>query len=140
MSFKIIEDIVSGDFVFEASGKTIEKLFESCAEACFSAMTELSKVNASEKFPVDVDAENIDDLLFNFLAELIFLKDTEKIFLSKFDIEIDIDKFSLNSVARGERIDYNKHDIKTDVKAVTYHNLQVKQVEGEFRVRAILDL
>jgi len=140
MSFRIIEDIVSGDFVFEAFGKTVEELFESCAKACFSAMTELSKVDTAEKFPVDVDAENIEDLLFNFLAELIFLKDTEKIFLSEFDIKIDIDKFSLNSVAWGEMIDYNKHDIRTDVKAVTYHNLQVRQVEGEFRVRAILDL
>ena len=54
--------------------------------------------------------------------------------------EIDIDRMSLNSVARGERIDYNKHDIKGDVKAVTYHNLQVKKTGDGYRVRVILDL
>jgi len=140
MSFKVIEDIVSGDFAFEASGNTIEELFESCAQACFSAMTELSGVDAVSDCPVNVSAENLDDLLFNFLAELIYLKDTEKIFFSEFDINIDVINVSLNSVARGERIDYTKHDIKTDVKAVTYHNLKVERTEKEFRVRVILDL
>ena len=140
MSFKIIEEIVSGDFVFQAAGETIEELFESCAQACFSAMTELSGVDAGIDYTVNITAESIDDLLFNYLAELIYLKDTEKIFLSKFDIKINIDDVSLNSVAWGERIDYNKHVIKTDVKAVTYYDLHVEQIGDEFRVRVILDL
>lgn len=140
MGFKIIEDIVSGDFVFQASGNTLEELFASCAEACFSAMTELAGVEPIDGYRVDVEADNIDDLLFNFLAELIYLKDTEKIFLTKFDIDIDVDNVSLKSIARGERIDYNKHQIRTDVKAVTYHDLQIKKPRDGFEVKVILDL
>jgi SHS2 domain-containing protein len=140
MGFRIIEDIVSGDFAFQASGKTLEDLFASCAEACFSAMTDPAGVKPVADFQIDVAADNIDDLLFNFLAELIYLKDTEKIFLSKFDIDIDVDNLSLKSIAWGERIDYNKHEIKTDVKAVTYHNLQIKKLQKGFEVKVILDL
>jgi SHS2 domain-containing protein len=62
------------------------------------------------------------------------------IFLSKFDIDIDVDDLSLKSIAWGERIDYNKHEIKTDVKAVTYHNLQIKKLQKGFEVKVILDL
>ena len=140
MSFHIIEDLVSGDFAFEARGESLEELFSSSAEACFYAMTDLDKVDASTSRSFDVEAGNIDDLLFSFLAELIYLKDTEKLFFSKFQIKIDGKKCALNAVARGERIDYNKHEIKTDVKAVTYHGLCVKQEEGTFKVRIILDL
>lgn len=140
MSFKILENIVSGDFAFEAYGETLEELFASCAKACFSAMAELSKIEPKIDYSVDISADNLDDLLVDFLSELIYLKDAEKIFFSRFDINIDNDKISLNSVARGERIDYNKHDIKVDVKAATYHNLEIKRVEKGFKVKVILDL
>ncbi|UCE67044.1 MAG: archease [Candidatus Zixiibacteriota bacterium] len=140
MGFRIIENIVSGDFAFEAFGETLEDLFASCAEACFSAMAELSKVDPKIDYSVDISADNLDDLLVDFLSELIYLKDAEKIFFSRFDINIDADNISLNAVARGERIDYNKHDVKVDVKAATYHNLEIKQIENGFEVNVILDL
>lgn len=140
MGFKILEDIVSGDFVFQAFGNTLEELFVCCAEACFSAMTELAGVEPQDEFTIDLEADNIDDLLFDFLAELIYLKDAEKIFLSEFDIDIDADNVSIKSVARGEKIDYNKHEIKTDVKAVTYHNLRIAKTAEGYEVKVILDL
>ena len=140
MGFKILENIVSGDFAFEASGETLEDLFTSCAEACFSAMAELSKVEQLIDYSIDISADSLDDLLVDFLSELIYLKDAEKIFFSRFDIDIDTDNISLNAVARGEKIDYNKHEIKVDVKAATYHNLEIKRVEKGFKVKVILDL
>ncbi len=140
MGFKILENIVSGDFAFEASGETLEDLFTSCAEACFSAMAELSKIEPKIDYSINISADSLDDLLVDFLSELIYLKDAEKIFFSRFDIRIDNDNISLNAVAQGERIDYNKHDIKVDVKAATYHNLEIKRVEKGFKVKVILDL
>lgn len=140
MGFKIIEEIVSGDFVFQAWGNTLEELFGSCAEACFSAMTDPAAVEPRKEYPVKIGADNLEDLLYNFLAELIYLKDTDKIFLSKFDIEIDVNDVSLNAVAWGETIDYNKHEIKTDVKAVTYHDLNIIKAGDRYEVKVILDL
>ncbi len=140
MGFRILEDIVSGDFAFEAFGETLEDLFSSCAEACFSAMAELSRVEPKIDHSIDISADGIDDLLVSFLSELIYLKDAEKVFFSRFDIKIDNVKNSLNAVAWGERIDYNKHEIKVDVKAATYHGLEIKRHEKGFKVRVILDL
>ena len=140
MGFKILENIISVDFAFEASGETLEDLFTSCAEACFSAMAELSKVEQLIDYSIDISADSLDDLLVDFLSELIYLKDAEKIFFSRFDIDIDADNISLNAVARGEKIDYNKHEIKVDVKAATYHNLEIKKTEKGFKVKVILDL
>jgi len=140
MSFKIVEDIVSGDFVFDAFGETLEEMLISCAEACFSATTDLSGVDAIDEFSIVVEGEDLNELLFNFLAELIYLKDTERIFLSKFELKLSDNNSTLKAVARGEKIDYDKHEIKTDVKAVTYHKLEVKQTDSGFTVRVMLDL
>jgi SHS2 domain-containing protein len=87
-----------------------------------------------------VDGEDTNELLYNFIAELVYLKDTEKSFFSYFEIRIDEDQKSLNAVVRGEPIDYNRHVIKTDVKAVTHHGLNIAKREDEYVTRMILDL
>ena len=61
-------------------------------------------------------------------------------FFAKFDIEIDKDKNSLSAVAWGESINYEKHIIKTDVKAVTYYGLKIMHDNNRYSVRVILDL
>lgn len=139
-SFRIAEDISSADYVFDAWGESLEDLFCVCALACFSAMTDPSRVEPSTNRKFEVNAENVDDLLYNFIAELIFIKDAEKLFLSHFNIKIGQDQKSLKAVVAGEHINYNKHVIKTDVKAVTYHGLQVRKEDKRFTVRMILDL
>ena len=138
--FKIVEDIPSADFIFDAFGESLDELFANCAEACFSAMTDIDKVERLNSFNVEVTGETAVDLLYSFISELIFLKDTENVFLSRFEIEIDKTGKSLKAVARGEKIDYDKHEIKTDVKAATYHDLHIRKEEGRFVVRMILDL
>jgi SHS2 domain-containing protein len=139
-SFRIVEDISSADYVFDAWGESLEALFRACALACFSAMTDPALVEQSTTREFEVTADNIEDLLYNFMAELIYIKDADKLFLSRFEIDIADDLKSLKAVVAGEPIDYNKHVIKTDVKAVTYHGLHVRNEDGRFVVRMILDL
>ena len=140
MGFKIIEDVASGDFMFEAGGETLQRLFESCAAATFSAMTDPAKVNSILEHNIAVWADSLEELLVDFLSELIYLKDTEKIFFTETVIDLNIDDISLKAVARGEKIDYGKHEIRADVKAVTYHDLKIAKNDKGYRVRVILDL
>jgi SHS2 domain-containing protein len=138
--FKILENHATGDFEFEASGSTLGDLFISCANACFAAMTELETVKQDMECNIEINGDNPNDLLFNFISELIYLKDFKKMFFSRFDIVISPDEKSLNAAVFGERINYGTHVIKTDVKAVTYHDLDIKHEKGRFTTRMILDL
>ncbi len=137
--FKIIEEGAFADFEFEARAKSIEELFAVCGQATFEAMTDTAKVDLVESVQFDVSASSLEDLLFTFLAELIYLKDVQKIFFSKFEIEIS-DKFDLSCKANGEYIDNKKHDLRTDVKAVTYHKLSIKKDDTGYSAHVILDL
>ena len=138
--FRVVEDTTSADFVFEACGVSTNELFANCALACFYAMTDPATVDPAKNYKLEVKGENIEDLLYNYMAELIFIKDTEKVFLSQFDVDILPNNTALKAVARGEPIDYNKHTIKTDVKAVTYHDLHVRVDKEGYSTRMILDL
>ena len=138
--FRVVEDTTSADFVFEAYGISTNELFANCALACFYAMTDPAIVDPVKSYKLEVKGQTIEDLLYNYMAELIFIKDTEKVFLSQFDVDILPDNTALKAVVRGALIDYNKHIIKTDVKAVTYHDLHVRADKEGYSVRMILDL
>ncbi len=127
--FEVFENVASADYLFDAYGNDLNELFAACAWACFSAMTNPEKVRPSSEFSVELEAENVEELLYNFISELIYLKDVKRLFLSAFDINIAADKRSLKAVVAGEPIDYNIHTIKTDVKAATYHDLRIEKAD-----------
>jgi SHS2 domain-containing protein len=138
-TFKIIEEGAFGDYEFEAEAESLEKLFSVCALATFEAMTDVSGVETIEERNFDISAESLEELLYLFLAELIYIKDTENIFFSKFEIMIT-NRFKLNCKAFGEHINGKKHTLKTDVKAVTYHKLEVVKKDDGYGAHVILDL
>jgi SHS2 domain-containing protein len=137
---QVIEDHASADFVFDAWGNTPSDLFEACAVAAFGVMTDLSTVEINTERIVELAAEDINDLLYAFISELIYLKDAEKTFFREFQISVSSDNKSLTALVKGERIDYHRHIIKTDVKAVTYHGLNIVLENNCFKTRMILDL
>ena len=140
LRFRIIDDIASADFVFEAYGKTLTELFSNCAYACFFAMTDPEKVEKTKKIDLSISGTNPEELLYNFMAELIYLKDVEKMFFSGFEIMIANDSKSLEASIFGEAINYDKHEIRTDVKAATFHDLKIISDGSDFRTRMVLDL
>jgi SHS2 domain-containing protein len=140
LKYKVCDDFATADYIFDAYGDTLNELFAACAAACFHAITDLEKVQPLKVLKFEIKADNIEDLLFSFISELIYLKDTEKLFLSEFDIDISPDRKILKAVVAGEPIDYDKHTIKTDVKAATYHNLKIDKTDSGYKVRMLLDL
>ncbi len=138
--FEICENVASADYLFDAYGRDLNELFAACAWACFSAMTNPEKVRPSSEFTLELQGESVEELLYNFISELIYLKDAKKIFLSAFDVTIASDNSSLNAVVAGESIDYNMHTIKTDVKAATYHDLRIEKIDGGYKAHMLLDL
>lgn len=138
--FKIVEDISSGDFIFDVYGRTVDELFSNCALACFTAMTEPRLVEPQISIKFEVAGDSLNELLYNFIAELIYLKDAEKMFFSGFQVDIAADQNCLKAVVAGQRIDYDRHTIKADVKAITYHGLDITEDESGYHTRVILDL
>lgn len=142
MPYKFLEDIAIADVAFEATGKTLEELFESAGLAVTNTQVkDLKSVKQKVSKEIKVDSDSIEMLLFNFLQELIFLKDAELLLFSKFNISIKKGKkYKLEAKAYGEKLDMKKHELLVDVKAVSLHNFKVEETKYGWKADVILDV
>ncbi len=139
--YRFLEDTAIADAAFEAEGESLEDLFEACAQATFEVMAETETVEARDQEEVRLEADDLEGLLFNWLAELIYLKDLKMTVFGKYKIKVDKPNgYRLQASVWGEPIDAKKHKVKVDVKAVTYHLLEVKKTDDKWTAKVILDI
>jgi len=140
MPYKYLEGITSADIAFEATGKTAEEMFESAGLAVTNTMVrDVKAIEPKIKKTIRKKANETEKLLFDFLEELIYLKDAEQLLFSKFDIKIKDGK-ELVAIAYGEKIDPKKHELIVDAKAVTYYRFEVKKTNSGWRAVVVIDV
>ena len=136
---------VTADVGINAYGESIEEAFENASIAMFNVMTNINTIEPKISKNIHIESEDIVSLLYDYLSELLFLSETELIFFKEFKISIKkIYKnketiFKLEGIIKGETIDWNKHEHGCEVKAVTFHLMDVKK-EDLFKVKVVLDL
>jgi len=122
----------TADVYIKVWGDTLEEAFEWAAVAMFEVMTDLNKVEPKKKHEISVNAEDLYALLYEWLEELLFIFGSHGIVFSKFKVHKIIQKgndmYTLVGEAWGEPFSIEKHDQRTEVKAITYslmesHNL-----------------
>jgi SHS2 domain-containing protein len=127
------------DLGIEARGKSMKDAFEFAAIGLLSIICDPASVIPLDHRYVSVKGTDAENLLVKWLSEILYLYDGED-FLSSF---ISIDRLSpteLDATVAGERVDEKKHRLKTDVKAVTYHQLKVEEVQDGCLVRVYFDI
>lgn len=145
MGYHYLEDTALADVAFEATSSSVEGLFAEAARALFDTMVALESVSAKESRDITLSAKALDLLLFDWLAELILIKDTEHLLFREFKVEIlpaqrPAKKYVLAATAIGERLDFKRHSLRTDVKAVTMHDLSLDVAPGRCRATVVLDI
>jgi len=143
MPYRYLDDIAPSDVAFEAEGETIEEVFSSAADALAGAMVEdISEVRPEERRVFGLRAEDLDLLLYDFLSELVYLKDAEGLILRVDDAEVSREggEFILSARAVGTHVK-NLRRLRSDVKAVTMHGLSLKRGAGNrWKARVVLDI
>lgn len=136
MKYKFIDDITS-DVMFEAYGKGPKELFQNAAEALFSVICKIKKVKPKEAEEFEIKANNLEELMINWLQALIAIVDTEQKFFSKFEIE-EIDETHLKAKLKGEPI---KPELgETVVKAVTMYKYKLEKTNKGYKATISLDI
>lgn len=132
---------VTADAGFWAYGSTMEESFENAGLAMFEVMTDTKLIKNEEKKEINIKSEDLVSLLYDWLEELLFLHDVEFMVFSRFKVVItpSNDGYLLHGEIWGEKIDHSRHERRGEVKAVTFHLMEVIKENG-YRVRAILDL
>jgi len=132
--YKIIDH--EADTGFEIYGKNMEELYKNAAHALFSLIVDAE--NVSTKTGKRIDIRDEDNLLIVFLNELLYLWDTEGFIPKELSLKVEDGRVA-GSVAGGF-FDPDKHTLKNEVKAVTYHKFSVIEEKGILKARIIVDL
>ena len=129
----------TADIGIVVHGEDLRALFENAGEAFFHLITDLKKVKGRVERRIDIGGESLDRLMVDWLSELLYLHDVENLLFKEFKVE-SVGEGGLKAIVKGEPFQEGVHVIKTEVKAVTYHQIEVRQEKGRWRARVILDL
>ncbi|XP_027041690.1 protein archease-like isoform X2 [Pocillopora damicornis] len=132
----------TADVQLHAWGDDLKEAFEQVATAMFGYMTELTAVEIEKTMEITAQGDDMINLLFHFLDEFLFLMCDDPYFIVK-EVEIlefDKENFSIRAVGRGELFDLNKHPQGTEVKAITYSNMQIYDENDKHEVYVIIDI
>lgn len=132
----------TADVQLHGWGDNLTEAFEQVAMAMFGYMTEIDKVDIRMTMDIEAQAEDIVGLLFHYLDELLFIFSAEPFFIARKVKILDFDKeaFTIKARAYGEIFDLGKHPQGTEVKAITYSNMQVWDKPGQHEVFVIIDI
>ncbi len=136
-AFRVLEH--PADVGFEAFGATLEEVFANAARALVHLQVELDSIKTREEVPVRVEGGDLASLLVNWLSEILFLQDAEGWLFGEFEVKSLEARFLL-AVARGERLDPGRHQLKLLVKAITYHQLALEKTAPGWRAQVYVDI
>ncbi len=138
MKFKYLEKIAIADIAFEAYGKNLNEVFENSAYAFFDMTCNPKTIKSKIKKIINLKDKDEKNLLYNFLSELIFLKDSKQLIFNKVKVVIKDNK--LKVTLHGDKINYEKQELRNDVKAITLHMFNLEKNKNNYKATVVVDI
>ena len=133
----------TADITIECWAPDLIDAFRQAALATFEVILDTSTVKPVETIEVKVTGTDLEELLVEWIGELIAMIDINGQFYSEFHVdhlEATMDGYVLEGRVLGEAIDHTKHDTRTEVKAMTYADIKILQVPNRTTLWFTLDL
>ena len=135
-SFQFIDH--TADAGIPVKAETLEGLFETAALGFSELITRVDSLNCLIQRQFRLQETDIETLLVSWLQELLYLLDTEDLIFGRF--QVNLKDFTLEATAWGEVFDPERHTIRTEIKAVTYHQLEVVEDDKGWKAQVIFDI
>lgn len=133
----------TADAKFRAFGNTMEEAFENAALAMFNVMIDTGKVSGETAKEVHVSSPDLEELLVDWLSELLYLFEVDEIIFWKFqvrEIKEEEGEYSLSGLAFGETFNPEIHPFETEIKAVTYNQLMLEKMDERWIAQVVVDI
>ena len=136
MSYEFLKH--TADVKFRAKAMSLAKAFEESASALFETMRGNINILEQEEKTIDVNGENLENLLYNFLEEFLFLLDSEDFLISEIkSLDIDDKNYKLRMKVSGDAA--KNYHFTNDVKAITYNDMRIERGE-EVVITGVFDV
>ncbi len=129
----------TADLGLRVEAPNLEGLFAEAGRGLASMMVaNLDQVQPLQVRELTLPGLERDYLLFDWLTELLYIFDTERLLLVDFDLQIH--ESGLHAVCRGETLDPARHWLDHEVKAITYHHLKLEPTSTGWQAEVIVDI
>lgn len=132
----------TADLKIKVYGKDLEELLKNCSAAMMDVICDLNTIELKNQYSVSSSGNSEEQLLVNLLQELLYLHEVKKLLFCKFEFKINdnIKNREVEGNVWGEEIDFSRHDLLNDIKAVTYSDLKVEHKDGKLSVKITFDI
>lgn len=129
----------TADKSIKAFGADLAELFENAAYGMFSLMAELEKHEPDTEVEIEVSADDAAELMKAWLSELLYRFEVEEVLFLGFKVA-EISENRLVGTAKGAKFNPGIEWLGSIVKAVTYHDLEVKRTRAGWEARIVFDV
>lgn len=130
----------TADKAIYAWGRTLPELFENAAYGTFSLIADIKRLKPDIKREVNLsNGEDTSLLLVNWLSELLYIFDVEKILFCRFKV-LSLGEKGIESICEGVKVRPDLPWQGAYVKAVTYHNLKIEKIGDRYRATIFFDV
>lgn len=138
LSYKFLDH--STDAFVEVTASNLNEAFVQAGQSVVDITLDRTTVEEKEQKILRVSGKELRHLLFNWLEEVIYQTITEGFAIARFTVDISKNiEYKLDSIAYGEAINLKKHHFKVEIKAPTFHLMEIIQ-NDKIVMRFLLDL
>ena len=132
----------TADIGIKIESNTINEAFKASAKATLNLITDTEKLEEKITKEIKITSEDEYALLYDWITELLILLDSENYMTKKCNIQItkENDEYKLEGILTGDIYNTEKYSYKTEVKAITYHEMEIKIAPENVSIKFILDL
>ncbi len=129
----------TADLGLRVQADSLEELFVDAARGILAMLVaDPAAIRPLTMKTISLSADEPTYLLFDWLSELLYAFEAEKLLLSHIELRIDGDK--LTATCRGEPMDVSRHRMEHEVKAITYHGLRLEKNAAGWFAEVIVDI
>jgi SHS2 domain-containing protein len=129
----------TADLGLRIRAENLNSLFAEAGRALYSVIVENpQEIRAVEEIPFTIKGNEAEELLHDWLTELLFTFHVHRRVLAKFDVNIQ--SSGLTAIVQGEKIDPVRHEINLEIKAITWHGLKIVQTPDGWMAEVIVDI
>lgn len=129
----------SSDLAIKVSGKTQPELLANSAFALFDLMADLEKVQILDQLPLEVEGADSDDLIVNWMRELLYLFQGSGYLLKEFQIREARENY-VRAEVKGEKFDPDRHDIQREIRSVFQRQCRMEKTGDQWTARVVFEV
>lgn len=133
----------TADIKFRAYGRTLEEVFENSALAMFNVIINTEKVSGNTPKEIYLKSPDLESLLVDWLSELLYVFEVDEIVFREFRVEKiseEDGEYSITAKALGEEFYPESHPFETEIKAVTYNQLEIRKTDEGWKAQIVVDI